>query len=132
LKVTLRGVHLTLTEAMKAYVLDHLVVPLERFCDEEAATLDVQLCDNNGPKGGQDKECRATAFLPGTAPLHVTEVTEDVYKSIDLARDRLERLAKREREKRRTPAGHAMYRPIGRLGAAIEARALEEGSQLKE
>ena len=109
------------------------VSQLERFYDNEAAELDVQLCDNNGPKGGEDKECRVTAFLPGSSPIHVTEVSDNLYKSVDLARDRLERLTKRELEKRRSPTGHGMDRPLGRVGAVMEARHLEaEGNPADE
>lgn len=126
MKVIMRGVHLSLTEGIKAHVMEHLVAPLERFYNNEAAELDVHLVDNNGPKGGQDKECRVTAFMPGGSPIHVTEVTDDIYKSIDLARDRLERLAKRELEKMRTPSGHGMDKPLGRVGEVMEGRALEE------
>ena len=95
MKVNLRGVHLTLTDAIKQHVQTHLVEPIRRFYDSEAAELEIHLRDSNGPKGGRDKECCVTVRFPHGHSIHITEVSEDVYKSIDLARDRVENSAKR-------------------------------------
>ena len=95
MKVNVRGVHLALTEAIKLHVQKHLVEPIERFYDSEAAELDVHLRDTNGPKGGRDKECSVTVRLPHGQTIHITEVSDDLFKSVDLARDRVEKSAKR-------------------------------------
>ena len=96
MKVNLRGVHLTLTEALKQHVHRHLVAPIQRVYDSEAAELDIHLRDTNGPKRGRDKECSVTLRFPnGHHSIHVTEASEDIYKSIDLARDRVVNSAKR-------------------------------------
>lgn len=126
MKVLVSGVHLELTDRLKAYVEEHLATAITHFYDDEAAELDVHLVDNNGPKGGQDRECRVTAFLPGMATLHINETTDDIYKSIDFARDRLERIVKREVEKRRQPSGH----PISRLARAEGVLAEEHSDEL--
>lgn len=101
MKVLLRGVHLSLSESLKAYVQEHMVSHIERLADDEAAEIDISLLDNNGPKGGRDKECRVTVRLPGLAAVHITETSETVHQSIDAARDRLETALKRQIEKRR-------------------------------
>jgi ribosomal subunit interface protein len=108
MKVIVRGVHIDLTRGLKRYVFEHLVRPIERFYDSEAAEVDVHLCDTNGPKGGLDKECRVTVFMPRLPAIHITEASEDLYKCIDLARDRLERIAKKHLGKRRSP-GKKIY-----------------------
>lgn len=95
MKVNVRGVHVSLTDAIRQHVQRHLVEPIARFYDSEAAEMEIHLRDNNGPKGGLDKECSVTVRMPFSHPLHVTEVSDDLYKSIDLARDRLERATKR-------------------------------------
>ena len=95
MKVNLKGVHLVLTDAIKAHVQSHLVAPIERFYDSEAAELEIHLRDSNGDKGGVDKECSVTVRVPHAASIHITEVAEDIYKAIDLARDRVEKSAKR-------------------------------------
>ncbi len=119
MKVILKGVHLSLTERMKAYVQEHLVEPIQRFYDDEAAELNIHLVDNNGPKGGTDKECRVTAFIPGSVPLHITEATDDIFQSIDFARDRLENALKREMERKRESGGEKPRQFINALGASI-------------
>lgn len=95
MKVNVRGVHLALSDGLKQHVQKHLVEPIERFYDSEAAELEVHLRDTNGPKGGRDKECSVTVRVPHGASIHVTEVSDDLYKSIDLVRDRVEKSAKR-------------------------------------
>src|SRR5919106_1902181 len=96
MKVILRGVHLTLTDAIKQHVQTHLVEHITRLHDSEAAELEIHLRDTKGRKGGRDdKECSVTVRFPHGHPIHVTEVSEDICKSIDLARDRVENTAKR-------------------------------------
>ncbi len=99
MKVNVRGVHLELSDALKSHVQRHLVDPISRFYDDEAAELEIHLRDINGPKGGNDKECSVTFRIPRGQAMHVTEVSEDIYKSIDLARDRLEKSVRRQVEK---------------------------------
>lgn len=99
MKVYLRGVQLELTDAMKAHVQKHLVEPIEHFYDSEAAEMEVHLRDVNGPKGGRDMECSVSVRVPHGQTIHVTEVSDDIYKSIDLARDRVEKAAKRQIER---------------------------------
>ncbi|MBX5484678.1 MAG: ribosome-associated translation inhibitor RaiA [Myxococcaceae bacterium] len=99
MKVNVRGVHLELTDAIKQHVQTHLIRPIERFFDDEAAELEIHLRDRNGPKGGADMECSVTVRLPHAATIHVTEVDDDLYKAIDLARDRLETASKRALER---------------------------------
>ncbi|HYH97384.1 ribosome hibernation-promoting factor, HPF/YfiA family [Hyalangium sp.] len=102
MKVLMRGVHLSLTDGLKAYVQEHLVDHIERLCDDqEASEIDVSLVDINGPKGGVDKECRVTVRMPGLAAIHVTETSETLHQAVDAARDRLENALKRSLEKRR-------------------------------
>jgi putative sigma-54 modulation protein len=102
MKVLMRGVHLSLTEGLKAYVQKHLVEHIQRVCrDDTASEIDISLLDINGPKGGVDKECRVTVRLPGLSALHVTETAETLHQAIDAARDRTETALKRVLEKRR-------------------------------
>ena len=101
MKVLLRGIHMSLTDNLKAYVDTHLVSHIERFADDEASEVDIALVDINGPKGGVDKECRVTVRMPGLESIHVTETAETLFQAIDIARDRLENAVKRAVERRR-------------------------------
>jgi ribosomal subunit interface protein len=115
MKVLIKGVHLRVWQRLRAYLEDHLVQPLVHFHDDEATELEIHLVDANGEKGGTDKECRVTLRMPGAKTIHVVEATDDIYKSVSLARDRLERLMKRALAKMRQPAAHRVSNPAGRL-----------------
>ncbi|MGQ0506213.1 MAG: ribosome hibernation-promoting factor, HPF/YfiA family [Myxococcaceae bacterium] len=106
MKVLVKGVHVKMSNGLKQYVQEHLVDPIEHFYQDEAAEIEIHLCDNNGPKGGEDRECRVTVRMPGSAAIHVNESSDSMHKSIDLVRDRLERLTKREIERKRRPVAH--------------------------
>jgi ribosomal subunit interface protein len=106
MKTNVRGVHVHLGERFKDHVQSHLIDPILAFYDDEAAELDIHLRDATG-KGGVDKECSVTLHIPGSSAIHVQEVTDDFFKSVDLCRDRLENSLKRELEKRRKPSGHS-------------------------
>ena len=113
MKLLLHGVHVTLSPALKETVYEQLVAPVEKVADDEAAELEVHLCDTNGPKGGLDKECRVTLRLPNLPALHVTERSEDLFKCIQLTSDRLERMAKRLLERHRTEGRRGGSREMG-------------------
>jgi ribosomal subunit interface protein len=112
MKVLLRGVHLSLSESLKVYVEEHLVAHIERIADDEAAEIDISLVDNNGPKGGIDKDCRVTVRLPGLSAIHVTETSETVHQAIDAARDRLENALKRTLERRRDVSNQGLPQDV--------------------
>jgi ribosome-associated translation inhibitor RaiA len=122
MKLLLHGVHVTLTPALKKAVRAHLLAAVERFAEDEAADLQVHLCDSNGPKGGLDKECRVTLRLPNLPPLHFTERSENLYKSIQLAHDRLMNMAKRRVDRRRGAAIREARRPYPPGGGLAEIR----------
>lgn len=101
MNVLMHGVHFDLTDQTKAYITEHLVVPMEHFFQDPTAEIEVHLVDNNGPKGGLDQECRVTVRLPGLPSIHVEEATNNIFQSIDACRDRLEKAVKRSVERRR-------------------------------
>ena len=113
MRVVMKGVHLKLSDRLKDHVHETLVAPLTRFFDSEAAMLEIHFVDNNGPKGGLDKECRVTLHIPGARSIHVEEAAEDPYKAVDLVRDRLEKALKREVERMREPGRSPELMPTG-------------------
>lgn len=120
MKLLLRGVHLSLSPRHKAYVQAHLHEPLLRIYRDEAAEMDVHLADTNGPKGGEDKECRVTVRLPNQPSIHITERGENIFACIDITRDRLERILKRDISKQREGGGTVDDREIVTLTHADE------------
>jgi putative sigma-54 modulation protein len=127
MKSILKGVHVNLGPRLKEHVETHLVQQIASFYNDEAAEIEIHLRDNNGPKRGNDRECSVTFRMPGSSSIHVTEISDDMYKSIDLARDRLERLIKRELQKKREPTGHPISNPASRpVSAAYEGTDVED------
>lgn len=55
----------------------------------------VVLDDQNGPRGGFDKQCTMRAILPGLTPVIIEQTEADVQVAIDRAADRLGRAVAR-------------------------------------
>jgi putative sigma-54 modulation protein len=127
MKVRIQGKQLRVSEALKRYVLKRVARPLERFYDDPAAELRVEIGDNNGPKGGCDKECHLTLRIPGVSTVQIEEVTQDAYASIDVAAERLMRACKRELGRLRTSRVHgtSRRRPMPVLRGAARRASLE-------
>lgn len=100
MKVVIHGVHVTVSPELKAHIQSQLADPLAALFPTDAAELDVHLVDvGNGTRGGVDKECRITVHIPKMQSLHLTEVSEDFFKSVSLASHRLDHVAKRHLER---------------------------------
>ena len=117
MKVIIQGKHLRLSQGLKSYAHDHVVEPINRFYDNEAAELRVELGDVNGSKGGVDKECHLTLHMPGARTIQIEEATPDPYASMDAASDRLVRAAKKELQRMRRPSRRHKEHPLATVVA---------------
>jgi len=86
---------LELTDDLADFCRVKLVEPIRRVYDREGSTLEIELSDLYGPKGGIDKRCRVTFMMPHTRTITVTEVADDIYKAVDGASFRFRRLVAR-------------------------------------
>jgi len=100
MKLIVQGKQMRVTEGLKRYAEEHLMRPLRRFYDDQAAELRVEVGRVNGNRG-ESKECHLTLHMPGAKTIQIEETTPDVYGSLDLAADRLVRVAKKELAKMR-------------------------------
>ena len=119
MKVIIQGKQLKLSAGMKRYAEEHVVEPLRRFYDNEAAELRVELGRSNGSRG-EAKECHLTFHMPGTRTIQIEESTTDVYACLDAAADRLVRIAKRELGRMRSPTRRRTH-PLSALAAGVGA-----------
>jgi len=117
MKIIIQGKHLRLSQGLKSYAQKHVVAPLNRFYDNEAAELRVELGDVNGSKGGVDKECHLTLHMPGARTIQIEETTPDPYASMDSAADRLVRAAKEELQRMRRPSRRHKEHPLATVVA---------------
>lgn len=128
MKVQIQGKQMTVPNELQRYVRERLVGPLTHLYDSTAAELRVEFGDTNGTKGGRDKECHLTFWMPMAPVIQIEELTQDPYASLDVATDRLLRIVKRELERmRHRPKGHHKYKPLGTTVAqgAIPSGTLE-------
>ncbi len=120
MKVIIQGKQLRLSAGMKRYAEQHVVEPLRRFYDNEAAELRVELGRTNGNRG-EAKECHLTFHMPGMRTIQIEESTPDVYACLDAAADRLVRTAKKELGRMRRPARLHQPHPLAALAAGVGA-----------
>jgi len=90
--IEMKALGLELTDDLRAYCEAHIVEPLQRVYDRSGPRLEIELSDDNGPKGGIDKRCRITFEMPHTRTINVVEQSHDIFRSVDLASQRFRRL----------------------------------------
>ena len=111
MKLIVQGKQMRVTAGMKRYAEEHLVAPLRRFYDNEAAELRVELGVVSKSRG-EARECHLTLHMPGARTIQIEESTPDVYGALDVAADRLVRVAKKELAKMRRPKGRHKEHPL--------------------
>ena len=116
MKLIVQGKQMRISEGLRRYTQEHLVQPLRRFYDNEAAELRVEVGLTNGNRG-EAKECHLTFHMPGAKTIQIEESLPDVYGCLDVAGDRLERSAKKALDRMRQPKGRHKYRPLGSVAA---------------
>ena len=104
MKLIVKARHMNLTPALKAHAEQKLGDAIKKIFDRPSTTLEIELTELGRTKDGLDKECRVTAFMPKGKTINISEVADDMYKAIDLARDRLLNQVKRQRTKKRVAA----------------------------
>jgi putative sigma-54 modulation protein len=112
MEVRVRGVHVTVDEALRGFVQLHVERAVLRLFQAQAVSVDVHLVDTNVTKGGVDLAARLTLHVPGLPSLHVEEVSDDVRKAVTGACERLERAAKRLLDKRHHHAGEVALKDV--------------------
>jgi putative sigma-54 modulation protein len=105
MKVIVKARHMTLTPALKTHAEEKLGKAIMRVFDRPALKIEIELSDIGNVREGGNMECRATVAMPRGKTINITEVSDDMYKSIDLCHDRLLLQVKRERERKRDVHG---------------------------
>ena len=116
MKLIVQGKQMRATAALRQYAEEHVLKRLKRFYDSEAAELRVEFGKENRNRG-ESRECHLTFRMPGAKTIEIEESLPDLYGAIDLAADRLVRVAKKQIERMRQPKGHHKYRPLGTVAA---------------
>lgn len=102
MKLIVKARHMNLTDALREHAEQKLGEAIKRIHDSPSLQVEVELSELGRTNDGQDKECRITVFMPKSKTIVISEISDDMYKAMDLARDRLLYQFKRERDKQRT------------------------------
>ena len=96
--------HMKLTSPLKNYALAKLAAVLTRVFNRPAVKIDIELSKLGHVANGSDNECRVIVSMPKGKPVVIGEQSDDMYKAINLAHDRLMRQVVRERRRSRNTA----------------------------
>src|SRR5919205_841660 len=116
MKLIVQGKQMRVSPGLRRYAEEHLVQPLRRFYDNEAAELRVEVGRDNANRG-ESKQCHLTFRMPGAKTIQIEETTPDVYGCLDVAADRLVRVAKKELGRMRRPKGRHKEHPLATVVA---------------
>jgi len=105
MKLIVQGKQMRISPGLRRYAEEHVLTPLQRFYDNQAAELRVEVGRDNGNRG-ESRECHLTLHMPGGKTIQIEETTPDVYACLDVAADRLVRVAKKQLGKMRRPRRH--------------------------
>lgn len=116
MKLIVQGKQMRVSAGLKRYAEEHVLRPLRRFYDNEAAELRVEVGKDNGNRG-ESSQCHLTFRMPGARTIQIEESTPDVYGALDVAADRLVRVAKKEIGRMRRPKGRHKEHPLATVVA---------------
>jgi putative sigma-54 modulation protein len=102
MKVEVKGRHLDVSEALRAYAERRLHFAIGPF-EARITRAEVCIADVNGPKGGVDKLCAIAVRLAGTGWLFATAESTNAYSAIDGAASRMRTVVARRIRTRLKP-----------------------------
>ncbi len=101
MKIEVRGLGFTVKDELREQVERRFHFALSRRSDA-ITHLTVKLFDENGPKGGVDKGCKAELSLKGHPPIVVEAKEADLLAAVARAADRAARALGRELDRAAT------------------------------
>lgn len=104
MRVQLTVRHLNLDNATKEYAESKIVRAVEHLVGERATTLEIELSDAQGARGGEKRTCKVNMTLPRIRPLHVEASDVDIRRAVDLCAEKIDQVVKRTMTKRQDQA----------------------------
>jgi ribosomal subunit interface protein len=109
MKLIVQGKQMRVGTNLRRYAEEHLLSPLRRFYDSEAAELRVEIGHANG-HGAQSREVHLTLRMPGRKVIQIEETTPDAFAGLDAAADRLMNSAKKQISRQRARGNDRLRR----------------------
>ena len=100
MKLTIRARHVEIDPELRAQLQRRLDFALGRLANAIRA-IDVTIVDTNGPKGGEDKQCRIRIRGPSLNEIVIEHVGADVLATVSIAAERAGRAVARSLARRR-------------------------------
>src|SRR3954468_12012530 len=116
MQLIVQGKQMRVSAGLRRYAEEHVLQPLKRFYDNEAAELRVEVGRDNANRG-ESRQCHLTLHMPGANTIQIEESPPDVYGCLDVAADRLVRVAKKQLGKMRRPKGRHKEHPLATVVA---------------
>jgi len=102
MNISVRGRHLAISEALKAYAVRRLTFAIGSFASL-VGDVEVRIADVNGPRGGVDKTSVITAVLRPIGTLVARAKHANPYSAVDRAAVRIRALLVRHIQRRTRP-----------------------------
>lgn len=114
MRLTIHAHQIELPRDLDAFARKHLLAPLRRLHDSQAAELTIHVAEAKPPRGGVDQACKITFHMPSAKTLRVESVRDDLHAALLECALRLKRLVQREVQKQRGTTRSPQSRPLGR------------------
>ena len=102
MKIAVRFLGIPVSEALREHGERQAQSHLARF-EKDLESVEIRIRDVNGPRGGEDMECKVSAKGPRLGFASLAELSGDAYHSVGLALMRLGRSVARTLERSRGP-----------------------------
>ena len=106
MKMQLRTKGIPITQALEAHIERRVRFALSRF-GQKIRSVTVRLTDLNGPKGGEDIQCKILAYMTPGEGVIVNDRSEDPFTAVARASERI---------------GHSISRRVRRMKARRKGR----------
>jgi putative sigma-54 modulation protein len=123
MELYLKGQHIGLSDAIRAYIGRRLAAALRDF-ERHVRSIEVRLGDVNGPRGGTDKSCAITVGLRRLGVVFASATGADAYRTVDGAVSRIHGILRRRFSRRRSER-----RPVARVSAGSRTWRRKRASQ---
>lgn len=100
MKFNIRTKNIELTADLQTKIDQKITSTIKRYFDDPAMRVEVMLADLFGPKSGRDKKIKIIIKLPKTKTIKIDEVSADITQAIEVAKDRLENVLERQKDKK--------------------------------
>jgi len=105
MRLQVNGLNISLTEEILDHVDKRFRFALDRL-EPALRRVAIRLCDENGPRGGRDKECRVVASLASGETVVLREKGENLLNVVDRVAEKTKRAVQKRIEKKRAGRRH--------------------------